>query len=268
MRYLIISLVIIFISVMIAVLFAMYSIRMRSESYEPDWNNMPVYCINLGDSITRRKNMIHAYMHFPFKLRIVEAVDTRHDKWILYTNKISDRAFYTMFWTIRNNIRPRHMDLSPGAVGCFLSHIKTWKLFQSTGESFALIMEDDSSFPAITFLRDMTEIIRTWPTSCHVVILNYIINGYTVTHGKYKYLSHDAKSSFFLLNCYLLSKEGVEQLLALVEDAEFRIDVQIDAFITQHIHSSDLNVAFWYRNICPQDGRDGTTIQTYGALDF
>lgn len=267
MRQFILPIVIIFLGILVMTIVLLMIIRMRAESYRVDWSNIPVYCINLADSITRRKNMIRAYLHFPFTLHFVDAVDTRNDKWILHINKMSDRAFYTMFWTIRNKIRPKHMDLSPGAVGCFLSHIKTWKLFKETGESFALIMEDDSSYPAITFLQDMTQILQTWPNPCHMVFLNYIINGETRRRGQYKYLDN-RKSSFFLTNAYLLSKEGVEELLELVEDPEFRIDVQIDAFITQCIHSYDLKVAFWNTNICPQDGRDGTTIQTYGALDF
>jgi len=36
--------------------------------------------------------------------------------------------------------------LAPGAIGCYASHIKTWRIIRDRGLPFAMVMEDDAEF--------------------------------------------------------------------------------------------------------------------------
>lgn len=96
---------------------------------------IPAFIINLKDS-TRRKtymeNVLDPYNSF-LKLNFVEAVDGR---------KYSKEQLWTI-WQQEETFKEYGRYMKDVEVGCALSHRKCCELFLKTGETVALIVEDD-----------------------------------------------------------------------------------------------------------------------------
>lgn len=94
------------------------------------------YFINLDRSIHRRKHIEDFFRNIGLTVNRVSAVDGRK----LLAEQLS---------ALRPKLKDRHFwlkEMTPGEIGAYLSHLKTWKLFLETDEEWALIMEDDSLF--------------------------------------------------------------------------------------------------------------------------
>ena len=94
------------------------------------------YFINLDRSADRRKHIEEIFQTLGLSVNRVPAVDGR---------KLSAETLKNL----RPDLKERHFwlkEMTPGEIGAYLSHLKTWRLFLETDEEWALIMEDDSLF--------------------------------------------------------------------------------------------------------------------------
>lgn len=53
----------------------------------------------------------------------------------------------------RTGTREEHRDLTPGAVGCYLSHLRAWRRVAGSGAPYAFVFEDDADIPRDTLAR-------------------------------------------------------------------------------------------------------------------
>lgn len=53
----------------------------------------------------------------------------------------------------RTGTRAEHRDLTPGAVGCYLSHLRAWRRVAGSGAPYAFVFEDDADIPGDTLAR-------------------------------------------------------------------------------------------------------------------
>lgn len=94
-------------------------------------NEMPIYLISLKSDGERRKKIAESFPHHFNKMITIEAVDGR---------KLSAKEYYS-------KTLPYFMSsgklMSPAELGCTLSHIHALEKFIASGESSALIIEDD-----------------------------------------------------------------------------------------------------------------------------
>jgi len=98
---------------------------------------MRIYYINLDNHTKRRTFMERQFDEHGISAQRVSAVDGA-----ALPSEILGR-----FKTAHDMRFP----MGPGEVGCFLSHVQCWTLLQQTGESHALVMEDDVIFGASLF---------------------------------------------------------------------------------------------------------------------
>lgn len=47
----------------------------------------------------------------------------------------------------RTGVRAGHRDLTPGAVGCYLSHVQAWRAVAASSAPYAFVFEDDADVP-------------------------------------------------------------------------------------------------------------------------
>jgi len=258
LTYLIIGISIILVFI---VVFLVYLTRKRSGL------TLTTYCINLPDLVERRDRIISKFNPFKLDIQFVDAVDTRDDKWRAYKKYLTHDGILQLENTIKRGKREKDSDLTPGAVGCFLSHIKCWKKFMDTnpGHSDILLVLEDDSFPDKLFASEMRLLFKNFPRDADVILLSYITN---LAHTEHKF--HDftlfklnQDGYFYLTDAYLITKRGIEKLFNHLEARNWRIDVQIDSYLSQLVSQKKLNIYYLARPICYQDnGSFHTTIQT------
>jgi len=252
-----ISIVLVFIAV-----FRVYLTRKRLGL------TLTTYCINLPDLVERRDHILSKFDPFKLDIQFVDAVDTRDDKWRAYKKYLTDDGMRQLENTVKQGKREKHSDLTPGAVGCFLSHVKCWKKFMDTNPGHSdilLILEDDSYPDTKLFASEMRLLFKNFPRDTDVILLSYITNS---AHTEHKF--HDftlfklnQEGYFFLMDAYLITKRGIEKIFKQLEARNWRIDVQIDSYLSQLISQKKLNIYYPVRPICYQDiGLFYTTIQT------
>ncbi|WP_443743135.1 glycosyltransferase family 25 protein [Sutterella sp.] len=122
--------------------------------------------------------------------------------------------------------------LSPGEVGCYLSHIKCWELLAKSKESWALIIEDDIQISpeAADFFRDASwipkdlELVQPFNffDNCTMKVAKH---EYSVMHGRK--LMHPYKPSPIGTLAYFITKKCALDALA----ASRKLGMPVDEFL-------------------------------------
>lgn len=216
--------------------------------------DFPVYCIHLSSEKERRKNIERYFKNVYF----FDAIDTRNDRWLLYSHFLTDKAIGQLYESEATKLRRRHYELSPGAVGCFLSHIFLYKMLLKKENEIFLILEDDST-PISDFSRQLKIILNNIPQNTDIYLLNYHIVGDPTPYGDCYRLNKENR--FYLTNCYLITKTGMEKILTHLDLIEW----QIDSWLSLLNRMGLLNIYCSKKKICPQSNVLRSTIQIYDA---
>jgi len=219
------------------------------------------YCINLPDEHQRRR---HIQRHFSsLRIRFIDAVDTRDDRWRLYTDHLTDEAIRIMENNLRAGRREHHHELTPGAIGCFLSHLKCYHTFLKNGSGDILLVLEDDSIPNPDFIPTLQNILEDLPEDADLILLSHLFNGIKepTRHTALDLASRD--SSFFLTNCYLITRNGIQQIVDHQKAHHDKFDCQIDAYLSTLVQQGILKLYLTKDVLCPQSNHQFlTSIQT------
>jgi len=147
------------------------------------------------------------------------------------------------------------MDLTPGGVGCALSHIHLWGTIAARGLQRVLVLEDDSLLPTNhTFLSRFAERWRAVPSSWQLVYLSgldteqrapllQVADGVSLVPRMHR-----------TTNCYVVNASGARALLDTVVPLTFQLDTamttQLSApvshLLSQH-QGAGASAAAWHR---------------------
>jgi GR25 family glycosyltransferase involved in LPS biosynthesis len=135
---------------------------------------------------------------------------------------------------IRNKVRRSIYEIdNHGAVGCSLSHFKTWEwTLQSTGPA-VLIFEDDAEIPQ-DFQKRFAKVVADLPESWDVICFynTPMGDGATGCSTKVEGDLWYSCSSLTGSHAYLLSKRGAKRLLANAYPIELHMDAYM-AFMSR-----------------------------------
>ena len=154
--------------------------------------------------------------------------------------------------------------LTPGGIGCALSHRSTWLRIIDQNLESALILEDD-----IRIDKDFHPKLHQYMGLAKSLKYDILFIGYHP--ASIKYISPQSVNDVFVRSSrtyglfgYVVSRKGAEKLLKI-----FPIDLQIDTAISNAIKPHDLNVYLVkpeYRIVTSDPSEDakefGTDIQT------
>src|SRR5262245_35182096 len=93
---------------------------------------MKIFCINLERATERRRFMEEQFSNFNLDVEFIKAVDGR---------ELSDEDFRHV--TDENAVRASPYWLTPGAIGCALSHRLVYEKMMKAGIAHAMVLEDD-----------------------------------------------------------------------------------------------------------------------------
>lgn len=218
------------------------------------------FCIHLPDNTSRYRQIQKSFSKY-FPIRFMNAVDTRNNRWKNYVSLLTLDAKKKLENSIDRQKRLEHSELCPGAIGCFLSHVQCWK---SSQKPFLLVLEDDATLN-YKFQSVFATCINHFPEDADILLLSCIHNGNKTTiHLTASVVLHKMKpiSIFYGLYAYIIHKKGIQKLLHIINDAEFRISKQLDSFISDLINANILSCYFLATAICDHKFESPTNIQT------
>lgn len=195
------------------------------DQFGPDQSpktQLPVYVIAFADATERRKIMRERLNRLdlaPLDLKciFIDAVDGR---------AMSGAERDALLSPQRRHWLPR--EISPGALGCSLSHIASWRQFLASDAECALILEDDAEFlagagPVIAQLAkqadrfDIITLSVCKPKPCHH--LADLPEAHYLTAPRYTQIGAAA---------YLISRHAAGKALAQATPIIFEIDLYIN----------------------------------------
>ena len=210
---------------------------------------------------------------FPFDAIFVINLDSRPDRWAHITNELAgcglpprmltrlpavvgadcsvERLVSSGYVSSMGRQRmglPRGdkiwgMDLSPGAIGCAMSHFQLWARIAMMKCECALVIEDDSLFPK-NFLQDVAERWRWVPHDWELVYLSGLDtakkghllpveetpahnshgdDGMKVTNPWFRHVHQFHRTT----NCYALNHVGASALLDVIPPLTFQLDTEM-----------------------------------------
>lgn len=109
----------------------------------------------------------------PVPLRRIEAFDGRSLDWSRF---LSDEALERLHMMRKTGYRMDHPDLTPGAVGCYLSHVQAWREVARSGAAVGLVFEDDAQLPA-KVMPTFEEAMRDAPDDWDILCLGHFAQG-------------------------------------------------------------------------------------------
>ena len=170
---------------------------------------------------------------------------------------LSNRAYKEIRTIETSGYRTKHYQLTRGAVGCYLSHLNTYKKIAGGEAEFGLIFEDDVNI-STSFFEKLNVLLKKIPNDWDILLLG--------CHClKCKKLDvYQTVNKFILLHCYLIKKSSAEKLYNYLSTK--RIEQQIDSELSDLIIDpsplgSDFVVYCVNEAICWQSNTFATDIQ-------
>lgn len=229
-----------------------------------DTRKVPIYCINLPSEVSRKNHILDVFGPY---VEIVEAVDTRGGKWQDYSHYLTEKGIEQMKKSEQTKKREQHYELTPGAVGCFLSHVKCWNKFLDTypsDEDCIFILEDDT-MPSMTFDKTFSKIVNDFPPQCDIILCSHLSFGEMkpVEHNGVAYNHLKYYSAFYLLNAYFITARGIKKIMNDLAERDNKFYKQLDSYLSELVNDNIIQVFTLKDNECFQVGISPTSIQTF-----
>jgi len=193
------------------------------------FNNIPIFWINLSDSIERRDKMIDQLKDYKYNYRI-DAVDGRN------TEEFK-KNYNVMYKTEKN--------FNTSLIAVICSHIKAIKTGYDSNYEIICVIEDDANFELVKdYPFTLKDIVNKAPKNWDIIQLyytqqlnpnmnNYLVSGLQILPRNINYSG----------TCYLINKTGSEKILSNVvcTDETRTFDFKIPLRDPEHLIFSQLN---------------------------
>ena len=175
-------------------------------------DEIPSYCITLeGDGSRWALFRQRARGLVGLRVARFRATDCRAQRYQRYAVLIEPAALRALDATQRSGERERHCQLTPGAVGCYLSHLAVLRHAYAAAQPLALVFEDDAVPPPN--LRELLQLqlaqLEALSASWDMLVLGYLSPQRPLLPEPMRL------RSFYRLHAYVVSARGMAKVLAL-----------------------------------------------------
>lgn len=211
------------------VIFVLLLLIMSYVLYTRSFVNKPlfdeIFLINLKRRPDRLINFIDFYKKSDMKNFAVTKFDAI-DGTQLDVDKVplSELAKAELKQLESTGYRTKHYQLTKGAIGCYLSHVKIWETILNRDNDVALIFEDDAKVPEdinMLIKNEMEHIPKNW---------DIVLFGYLCTKC-FKHEKYNEVERFMLTHCYIIKKSAISKIFN--SNTLFPITQQIDALMSE-----------------------------------
>lgn len=191
-------------------------------------HSLPIYVINLDHRRERLANVNEQLVRsdLPKTYERVSAVNgTELD---LNAAPLTEKARAKLRRLAVTGVRTAHEDLSPGAVGCYLSHLKVWQRVVANRAPVALVLEDDARLPA-DMRHQVQKALAAVPADWDLIIFDPLCVDCSevVDQTQAQVLR---LHRFYLMHAYLVRPAALRKMLAM--PACLPIQKQIDSMLS------------------------------------
>ena len=193
------------------------------------------YVINLDKNKDRLKKFTSTYDDSGLTEDRFKRVEAIYGKEINYQEYISDDV---------------EISMTPGMVGCFLSHLNVYNMILNSNKEYALIFEDDAYILRDLNLSMISSIFDSTPEDWDIILL-----GYDISNPVHKYEKLDGylkMYNFWGTHSYFIKKTAAAKLLNLVK---IPFTNQIDHVMGDFCKKGFLNVYGIENRLVFQDAR-------------
>lgn len=222
---------------------------LRRGKRAPPTDAPMVLVINLDKNEQRLQRFMENYEDGDFSqlaLHRLPAIDGSDVDWSKF---LSPEALEALLTVQKTGFRKTHPELTPGAVGCYLSHMQAWRTIADSGRPFGIVFEDDAAIPPDALLQLYTA-LKSAPPDWDIVLLGYAGYGQLVSPVLTEL------HSFLLLHAYAISAHAARVLA----DSMLPITRQVDWELSDRIKTRGLKVFGLNPSLVKQDWQ-GTDIQ-------
>jgi GR25 family glycosyltransferase involved in LPS biosynthesis len=211
------------------------SYKIYHEKYINNKTIFNTYLINLKQNTDRLEYFKNTYSSDLPKYILIDAVNGKD----IYNiqSLLSDKAVDEFKFLLKTGRRKFHYQLTYGAVGCYLSHVNTWKKISESDKDIGIIFEDDCLLPP-NLLFIINDTLLNCPDDWDIILLGPL----NITYEKYND-NFDKISKFILLHSYIINKKAIYKInnSNLIKP----ITQQIDHFLSELAYNNLLNI---YKN--------------------
>jgi GR25 family glycosyltransferase involved in LPS biosynthesis len=216
------------------------------ESYD-------IYLINLDRNPARLEAFVDQYYASDMKSKPFKRISAVDGKTLDISQFISKRAYNDIRQIEKTGYRTKHYQITRGAIGCYLSHMKAYKYISESDLEYGLIFEDDVIIDK-NFRLKMNKVLQSIPNDWDMLLLGCICIDCD------KHLQYSNAHKFFLLHCYIVKKTSAKFIHTYLDSKP--IEQQVDSELSDMITAGKLIVYCVNDNICWQGQTFATDIQT------
>jgi len=108
------------------------------------------------------------------------------------------------------------LNMTPGMVGCFLSHLHVYNEIKKSTKDYALIFEDDARMIRDIQASTINNIKNIIPNDWDIILLGYDVS-HPLNHDIIRYDNYIKVYGFYGTHAYLITKAGAAKMLNLVK---------------------------------------------------
>lgn len=208
-----------------------------------------VLVINLAGNVDRWNSFCARYHASDFSHLAYSRLDAVDGQRVSWAKHVSADALEKLMVVQKTGLRQHHPDLTPGAVGCYLSHVKAWQQIADSGRSYGIVFEDDAAIPATAFQHLKNHMAHV-PADWDIILLGYEGNGDRILSDVMR------MHQFLRLHAYAITARAARTLCADI----MPIRQQIDWELNDHMKRGALQVYGMYPSLV-KVAWQGTDIQ-------
>jgi GR25 family glycosyltransferase involved in LPS biosynthesis len=224
----------------------------RNEAFV-DFTEEPydVYLINLDRHTDRLSHFEAQIVASDLSSKSFTRVAAVNGKDLDIQTLVTPKAFQEIEESTRNRYRKKHYELTPGAIGCALSHLKVYDMIKESDKEMALIFEDDAIIHKSIDL-EFRKCLKDIPADWDMILLGYFCN-----QCKYS-KKYNRVTKFFGNHAYVINRKGIDKIQRYYGAP---IDRQIDAAMSNMAEEGRLNIYATPVKYAKQSNQFGTSIQ-------
>lgn len=207
------------------------------------------YCISVKGDAEGENRWLSFKKQIPaaWHVKRFNAIDCRGQLWKRHSIHLTAQAHKELQSIANEGFRQRHEQLTPGALGCYLSHLNILRQAYAQNLQSILVFEDDALLP-VDLLPRLAEQVAALPKDWDMLVLGYSTD-----------IEVDSAPlrlrRFYRLHAYLISQKGMAKVLAL----GFPIRKQLDSALSDW--SERIAIYGAVPQLVPNDDSFQTTIQ-------
>lgn len=215
-------------------------------------DDFEIYLINMNKNVDRLNAFIDQYKGCDLSAKNFyrfEAVDGRT---LNLTDYVSPRALKEIEDAEKNGYRVKHYQLTPGGVGCYLSHQNVLRIISEADKQFGIVFEDDVVIDPKLYNKLTTSMAHI-PNDWDVLLLGC----YCIKCVKYE--EHAEMNRFFQTHGYVIKRDSARRITDYLNKT--LIEQQIDTVLSEMTQQGVIKIYCLNEELARQNTSFGTTIQ-------